>query len=59
MISSAPECVLPPLPQPVTFVGFPDGERIFVTKTDLADLGRYLLGMRQWIEAASSCLEVR
>jgi hypothetical protein len=38
-------------------VGFPDESGIFVTKTDVAALTIYLLTVRNWIEAASACLE--
>ena len=50
---------LPPLPTPATMGGVPDGEdKVIVTKSGLADLARYLGGVRAWIEAASICLEV-
>lgn len=54
-------CELPPLPQPFEFVGFPDadGQRIFVTISDLKQLAVYLVGMRAWITVASTCLEAR
>ena len=54
-----PVQVLPPLPTPATMGGVPDGEdKVIVTKSGLADLARYLGGVRAWIEAASICLEV-
>ena len=43
---------------PAKLVGMPDGDRIFVTKDDLADLGRYLVGLQSWVIAASGCLGV-
>lgn len=64
-VSSTPSpCNLPPLPKPIGWpVGFPseaatppDADKLFVTKTDLAVLADYLVAVRQWIEAASSCM---
>lgn len=55
-----PPCNLPPLPQPFKFVGIPDldgADRIYVTKSDLAELAVYLVAQRGWIAAATACLE--
>lgn len=52
-------CHLPTLPTPLRLVGFPEADRIYVTKTDLADLGRYVLGLQSWIMKAAECLEGR
>jgi hypothetical protein len=52
-------CNLPALPSPITrAIGFPspDGQQIFVSVTDFADLGAYVLGLHQWIEAAAPCI---
>lgn len=49
-------CDLPPLPQPIALGGVPQGETIVVTKDGLAELARYLVGVRAWIAAASGCL---
>lgn len=60
VVPERPPCNLPPLPVPMHFVGFPDadGSRIYVTKDDLADLARYLVGLQLWIRAATDCLQV-
>lgn len=57
-VSSTPSpCSLPPLPEPVVLGGMPDGDRYLLTRDGLASLAGYLVGVRQWIAAASSCLE--
>lgn len=53
------ECLTPPLPLPLTApIGFPapDGQSIYVSLSDWARLADYLLGMRNWIEAAQPCI---
>lgn len=60
VIAEPLECKLPSLPLPLTKpVGFPspDGAQIFVSLTDWATLGAYVLGLHQWIEAAAPCIE--
>ena len=54
-----PTCTLPELPQPFVPVGYPspDGQQIYVSRTDMAKLGVYLAGIRDWIETAAGCLE--
>jgi hypothetical protein len=53
------------MPRAVTWGGVPeyvDGEetgRTLITQDGLAELGGYLLAVRQWMAAASGCLEVR
>ncbi len=37
-------------------VGFPDGQRIYITKDDLADLKVHLDSLGNWIAAANICL---
>jgi hypothetical protein len=56
MLSSTPVCDLPPLPAPVVLGGMPDGDRYVLTQSGLAELARYLVGVRQWITAADSCM---
>lgn len=57
-VSSTPlPCSLPPLPSPAVLGGMPDGERYVLTRDGLAELARYLVGVRQWIVAASACME--
>ncbi len=54
---SRPDCVLPPLPQPVVFGGVPDGDdKVIVTKSGLLELARYVAAERDWIVSASACL---
>lgn len=50
-------CSLPALPPRFQLVGFPDADRIYVTKTDLGGLAGYLAGLGAWIEAAQECLQ--
>lgn len=55
-------CNLPDLPAPLTdAVGYPahDGSAIYVSKSDWAQVGGYLLGLQQWIIAASGCITGR
>jgi hypothetical protein len=59
MLSSTPVCNLPPLPAPVVLGGMPDGDRYVLTQSGLAELARYLVGVRQWIESATACLSVQ
>lgn len=58
-VSSTLTCNLPPLPAPVVLGGMPDGDRYVLTRDGLADLARYLVGVRQWIEAANGCIDAR
>lgn len=53
-------CVLPELPEPIKVVGFPapDGQSIYVSKSDLAGLAGYLVSIRAYVEAAGLCLRV-
>lgn len=55
-----PPCPLPALPAPIQLGGTAEqgGDRVLVTRAALADLGAYLEGLRSWIGAASTCLEV-
>ena len=59
VVAPRPPCVLPELPQPIPFVGFPspDGSQIYVSVTDMRALAVYLAGMRAWITGASVCLQ--
>lgn len=57
--AARPPCNLPPLPQPATLGGVPDGDRVIVTKDGLGQLAVYLAGVRAWIGAAAICLEVK
>lgn len=50
-------CALPALPGKFQLVGMPDAQGIYITKTDIADLAGYLLGLGAWIEAAQECLK--
>lgn len=62
MPSSAPECRLPELPAPLPpAIGFPapDGQGIYLSKSDWALLIDHELGMRHWMSAAAACLEAR
>jgi len=34
----------------------PDGDRYVLTQSGLAELARYLVGVRQWITAADACM---
>ncbi len=52
-------CDLPALPESLAkAVGYPspDGKSIYITVTDYAALGSYVLGLHQWITAASACI---
>lgn len=61
MRSSNPECRLPalpgPLPNPIGFPA-PDGQSIYVSKSDWAQLAARDIAIRDWMTAAQSCLEV-
>jgi hypothetical protein len=67
MPSSTPtRCDLPTLPPPIVWGGLPEKKgggrqtgRTIVTQDGLAELGGYLAGVRQWIAAASACMEAR
>jgi len=50
------ECALPELPQPFELVGMATPDGIVMTKTDMANIASYVLGLRAWIVAASSCI---
>lgn len=54
-----PPCVLPDLPDPIVGLGVPDAQRdgYFVPRQRWAELGGYVQGVREWIVAASACLE--
>lgn len=52
-------CRLPVLPEPVQVVGMATPDGIYVTKTDVANLAAYIVGVRGWIRAAALCLEHR
>jgi len=59
VIAEPLECNLPDLPGPfANAVGYPspDGQTIYVSISDFAALGGYLLAMRLWIDSASGCL---
>lgn len=57
MVEHVP-CELPPLPAPIALGGVPtpDGAAVTITKDGLAELGRYLAGVRAWISVASECI---
>lgn len=60
VVAKAPECHLPELPAPPSkLVGFPspDGQNIFVSRSDWAQLVGIVEGMSNWIVAAVPCLE--
>ncbi len=62
VLSRNPDCRLPDLPAPLgPAVGFPapDGQSIYVSKTDWAQLVTRDVGLRDWIAAAAACLAVR
>jgi hypothetical protein len=52
-------CDLPALPEPVQVVGMAAADGIYVTKTDVANLAAYLVGIRGWVRAAAICLGQR
>lgn len=54
-----PPCTLPELPQPIEGLGVPDAQRdgYFVPRQRWAELGGYVAGVREWIVAATACLE--
>ena len=55
---SAPTCNLPSLPDTVLVnVGFPTPDDILVSRTDYAMLLAFVDELRDWIAAASACLE--
>ena len=58
-ISKSPDCHLPTLPVPFQIVGMASPDGILVTKSDIADLARYILGLRNWVNAADACLAVQ
>jgi hypothetical protein len=47
-----PRCVLPDLPEPFKMVGYPspDGQQIYMSKTDVAQLAVYLAALRNWVQ---------
>ena len=54
----SPTCNLPSLPDsPTVTVGFPTPESVMVSKTDYAQMLVFVAGLRDWIAAASACLE--
>lgn len=54
-----PPCKLPALPEPIVGLGVSDAQRdgYFVPRQRWAELGGYMVGMREWIQAASACLQ--
>lgn len=65
-VSSTPSpCNLPAIPRPVVWGGLPemvDGKqtgRTILTEDGLAELGGYLKAVRDWIAAASGCINAR
>lgn len=58
VVKAPPPCTLPALPDPIVGLGVPDAQRdgYFVPRQRWAELGGYMVGMREWIVAASACL---
>lgn len=53
-----PRCNLPSLPgSPTITVGFPTPESVMVSKSDYAGMLLFVEGLRDWIFAASACIE--
>jgi hypothetical protein len=51
-----PSCPLPILPNPVTVVGWPTGDKIYVTKDDLQSLITYNAEISSFLSMVQSCL---
>ena len=52
-------CDLPAIPAPFgAAIGFPspDGQSIYVSKTEWANLGGYLMGISEWVIAVRDCI---
>lgn len=55
-----PSCTLPDLPGPIApVIGWPEPDRVMVSKTDFILIIDYVQGMRDWIEVAAGCLTAR
>jgi hypothetical protein len=52
-----PSCQLPDLPGPIAPSIAPSPGGIEMSRADFADMAVHILGMRDWIAAASACLE--
>lgn len=64
IVSRTPSCNLPAIPSPVNWGGVPQYDAngketgtTLVTQDGLAELGGYLKAVRNWIKAASDCME--
>lgn len=44
--------------QPLGFPS-PDGQSVYMSKSDMADIVRYTVSLQNWIVVASTCLEGR
>ena len=57
-LTLGPKCNLPSLPDgPTITIGYPTPESVMVSKTDYAQMLVFVEGLRDWIYAASACME--